>query len=271
MALSITESLVQRVAAELAEGGWRYNLRQLYYACCAEAETPPNNAGANGELGLGVLFVLVALILIALRPLLITFVSAGMLLIVLGVVHRFTARPQTGRVLAMSYADFERRFSNMELPGIVRQSAQRSVDVDGDGRLVVCDTAETAEVIRANAERAHVNSLQVTSADAVADSLAGRTVAALHDASPRGCALVAQLRDGGAVVVDCGLRPRDVDSATAQVLEGAPARLPRDLTSSLSDDEIAWLLSGRRVELATLPPAALMERVTAALNGADGH
>ena len=52
-----------------------------------------------------------------------------------------------------------------------------------------------------------------------------------------------------------------------QVIQGAPARLPRDLRPLLTDDEITWLLSGRRVELATLSPPRLMGLVRAAREG----
>jgi hypothetical protein len=50
------------------------------------------------------------------------------------------------------------------------------------------------------------------------------------------------------------------------VIEGAPARLPRDLSGLLERAEIDWLLSGRRVELATLPPEVAMDRVRAAIS-----
>jgi hypothetical protein len=35
MALPVTSELVERAAQGLAEGGWRYTRRQLYYAACA--------------------------------------------------------------------------------------------------------------------------------------------------------------------------------------------------------------------------------------------
>jgi hypothetical protein len=97
----------------------------------------------------------------------------------------------------------------------------------------------------------------------------GTRVVVLHDASPRGLALVQDLRDTGVDVVDGGLRPREVDGPTNQVLEGAPARLPRDLSMLLDREEIDWLLSGRRVELATLRPEVAMDRVRAAISQAD--
>ncbi len=57
------------------------------------------------------------------------------------------------------------------------------------------------------------------------------------------------------------------NSVAWQVIEGAPARLPRDLTPLLSADEVSWLASGRRVELAALTPARLLGLLKDALGG----
>jgi hypothetical protein len=75
-----------------------------------------------------------------------------------------------------------------------------------------------------------------------------------------------QLLDSGACVIDAGLRPAWVGGDDVQILEGAPARLPRDLSGALTEDELDWLRSGRRVELAILPPERLMQLVAAAID-----
>jgi Asp/Glu/hydantoin racemase len=49
------------------------------------------------------------------------------------------------------------------------------------------------------------------------------------------------------------------------VLEGAPARLPRDVTGVCTASELEWLRSGRRVELATRTPKQVMELIRHAL------
>jgi hypothetical protein len=108
----------------------------------------------------------------------------------------------------------------------------------------------------------------VAAKDGSAAAPNGKAIA-LHDASPRGCALVLNLRDEGIAVEDAGLRPSDVDGPSHQVIEGAPARLPRDLSSLLRPDEIDWLLSGRRVEVATLTPEVAMDHVLAAVRRVD--
>src|SRR3984893_7681829 len=88
VALPITPELVKRVAGELGEGGWRFSLRQLYYAVCAEAEIPPTHAAPNGEIGLGAVLVLVALILIHFPIAFAALLGLGAVLIVAGVAPR---------------------------------------------------------------------------------------------------------------------------------------------------------------------------------------
>ena len=80
MALPVTPLLVTDFAAALAVDGWRYTQRQLYYATCARAETPASNAASNGEIGLGVLMILVGLILIGIKVAFVLFVSLGVAL-----------------------------------------------------------------------------------------------------------------------------------------------------------------------------------------------
>ena len=120
-------------------------------------------------------------------------------------------------------------------------------------------------MVDANLSRIDLGAATVVAAkDGSAAVPKGRSIV-LHDASPRGCALVLNLRDDGITAEDAGLRPSDVDGPTHQVIEGAPARLPRDLSSLLRADEIDWLLSGRRVEVATLTSEVAMDRVLAAV------
>ena len=64
--------------------------------------------------------------------------------------------------------------------------------------------------------------------------------------------------------MDAGSARVTSTARTAQVIEGAPARLPRDLSTLLEPREVDWLLSGRRVEIATLSPEVAMDRVRAA-------
>ncbi|MGA7989334.1 MAG: hypothetical protein WCB51_13155 [Candidatus Dormiibacterota bacterium] len=266
MALPVTRSLVEDAGAGLASDGWRFTQRQLYYATCARAETPRTNTASNGEVGLGVLLILIGLILIGLKVLFVLFITLGAVLILAGVISRFHRPALTGRLLALSFDEFRTRFGDVEVAGLIDPAAPLPVATAETGTMtVICDTVDTASLIGANLERAGISDALVAAVkDGIAAAPAGRAVV-LHDASPRGCALVLDLRDTGITVEDAGLRPSDVDGPNQQVIEGAPARLPRDLSSLLRTDEIDWLLSGRRVEVATLRSELVLDRVIAAL------
>src|SRR5437660_3167580 len=134
---------------------------------------------------------------------------------------------------------------------------------------VICDTPESAKLINASLPAAHVDWTFASTLHPQLSPAGGfLSVIALHDASPRGCALPLELADTGVAVIDAGLRPRWVDGTDQQIIEGAPARMPRDLSSVLEEDEITWLAAGQRVELASLPPAQLMQLVKAAVAAA---
>ncbi len=268
MALPVTRLLVEDSAAGLSAGGWRYTQRQLYYATCARAETRPSDAASNGEIGLGVILILVGLILIGIRVAFALFVTLGLALILAGFFGRMRRPRLTGRLLALSFDDFLTRFGTLEVDGLIPASAE-SPPGRAAATIIIGDTRETAAMIAANIERAELTGVTVVAAGDRDIPAEGAKVIVLHDASPRGCALVQDLRDLGVDLVDAGLRPRDVDGPTHQVVEGAPARLPRDLGALLERDEIDWLLSGRRVELATLPPEVAMDRVRAAISRAE--
>jgi hypothetical protein len=269
MVLPVTQSLVEDSATRLAADGWRYTQRQLYYATCARAETPPSNAAANGEIGLGVVLVLVGLILIGIKVAFVVLVSLGAALALAGILGRLRRPTLTGRLLALSFDEFRGRFGDLELPGLIDPSAALPTPDATHTVTVICDTRDTASLVAANLDRAELSDTAVMAAqDVAAAAQTGKTIV-LHDASPRGCALVLDLRDSGIVVDDAGLRPSDVDGPSHQVLEGAPARLPRDLSTLLPPDELAWLLAGRRVEVATFSPEVVMDRVIAAIRRPD--
>ncbi|MFN2581830.1 MAG: hypothetical protein ABR498_03705 [Candidatus Dormibacteria bacterium] len=265
MSLPVTTELIQRTASALGDGGWRYTPRQLYYATCAAAETPHSRGAANGLLALGVLLVLVAFILLRVPVAFVTLLALAGLVLITGAVARFRYRPPSGRVLAISYAAFERLLRELMLPALIDVGGWRAASLPTTGPVVVCDTDESAAALGANSSLAGMEGVGVLGR-ARAVGLKGRDVVALHDASPRGCALPLELSDQGANVLDAGLRPRWVDGTGFQELEGAPARLPRDLNPAVDDAEVGWLASGRRVELAVLRPPRLASLATAGLD-----
>jgi hypothetical protein len=268
MALPVTTLLVEDSGAGLAAGGWRYTQRQLYYATCARAETTPSDAASNGEIGLGVLLILIGLILIGVKVLFALFVTLGVALILTGILGRMRKPKLSGRLLALSFDEFLSRFGALELDGLIPPDAATANEPAAAAApiTIATDAPETAAMIEANAERAELGPVEVVVASDAWRPRSATRVILVHDASPRGCALVQDLRDQGVDVVDGGLRPRDVDGPSQQVIEGAPARLPRDLSALLGRAELDWLLSGRRVELATLPPEVAMDRVRAAIS-----
>ena len=139
------------------------------------------------------------------------------------------------------------------------------------GPLVVCDRGETAELLTANAARlrdgtqvAALAALMTHDGGELEPALRDRRLVAVHDADPAGCGLPAALRLAGASdVADAGLHP-PLSDAGLQVIEGAPARMPAGIEADLTPVEVAWLRSGRRLELATLTPREVVELVLAA-------
>jgi hypothetical protein len=263
MALEIDHDRVRAAADRIGEGGWSFSPRQLYYAVCSDVEVPAVRI-APGEVGLGAVLILVGII-IGQRIVVLALVGIGFALIALGAMtHLRERRPQPlARLLAISFADFERRFLSGDsvYQGLVADATVPSAG--SAGTLVVCDRTDTAAVLAANRER--LGDIAVYSRGDPPTELAGRRVIALHDCDPAGCALVAELRDAGAEVVDAGINPRELIDHRAQLLEGAPARLPRDLSGYLDAAETDWLRAGRRLECATETPVQLAQRLRGAL------
>jgi hypothetical protein len=264
MALEMTEERVLTAAQRLHDGDWCYSGRQLYYAVCADVETPPTRV-ASGEVGLGVLLILIGA-LTGQRVVLVALGIVGLLLLIVGAVTRVQERRPLplARLLAISYADFERRFlvEPQHYPGLVTSSTPSTPT--GATTLVVCDRPETAAVIEAN--RTHLHDIAVALPGQLVQDLGGNRLVTLHDCDPAGCALTADLRERGAEVVDAGINPAELTGRRLQLLEGAPARLPRDLSGHLEDAELDWLRSGRRLECATQTPEQLAQRVQAAVS-----
>lgn len=271
----IDEERVAAAAELLRAGGHRYTLRQLYYAACRQAEIPRART-APAAASIAALLVVTGL---ATGQWIVELVVAGiavLLLLLAGLTFLQERRPlPTGRVLAMSWTEFAATYGAAGREGLITGPVPTGSATSADpvAAWAVTDRAEAAALLEAN--RAHLGApvrVFVGLPEVRSPSPPPRVVA-LHDADGAGCALVADLRDAGLPVVDAGLRPREVMSPDVQLLEGAPAQLPRELGGHLDGDEIGWLGSGRRVELATLTPAEVIARVNEALgpSWAPGH
>jgi hypothetical protein len=192
----------------------------------------------------------------------------GLLLVAIGGVTHLQERrpPPSTRLLAISFSDFEARLRGLDrdLPGLIDVAASTADDAGRDAPLLVCDRAETAALLGAN--RAHLGGVRVLTARDVPADVEGMHIVVIHDCDPAGCAIAADLRDRGAEVRDAGITPGELAGQRLQLIEGAPARLPRDLAGHLDVAEADWLRSGRRLELATHTPEQVVVRVRAALS-----
>ena len=262
MAVEVTDERIAAAADRLHEGGWFFTPRQLYYAVCADVETAPVKI-ASSEVGLGLVLILVAVI-IANRVVLAVLGGLGAVIVLVGVVTHLQERrpPPLARLLVMSFPAFEARLAAMGFahPGLIDVDA---VAVPGAtaGAVVVCDRPEVAAIIVSNMDRIGNIAVRLGAEDG-APPRADRAVV-IHDCDPTGCALAADLRDAGVEVADVGINPGELLGRRIQVIEGAPARLPRDLTAHLSAEEMDWLRGGRRLEVATLSPEEVVLRVRA--------
>jgi hypothetical protein len=267
MAVEVTNERIAAAAARLHEDGWWFTPRQLYYAVCADVETAPVRV-ASGEVGLGLVLILVAVI-IANRVVLFALGGVGVLLVAVGAITHLQERrpPPSSRLLAISFSDFEARLRLLDedIAGLI-DVASSSVDGAGpDAPLLVCDRAETAAMLTAN--RGHLGAVRVLTAGDVPRDVDGVPIILVHDCDPAGCAIAADLRDRGAEVRDAGINPGELAGQRLQLIEGAPARLPRDLAGHLEVAETDWLRSGRRLELATQTPEQVVARVRGAISG----
>jgi len=267
---ALTREIVDAAAEELGRDGWQYTPRQLYYASCSAAETPlaSSRSAASGVIGLGALIVLLGLIFIGNRYAFVILVALGALLVIAGSMLRLRRDPPAGRVLAMSYADFLRRFCAQPRSGLIdvegwHQPAWLS---SGSVRAIVCDSAETAALVSANAALAGLSDIALD-VDALPEQLPWTEVVALHDVSPAGCRMPRELSERGvARVIDAGLRPHAVMNSDLQFIDGATARVSDAARDALSESEGLWLQSGRRLELAVFTPATVLALVTDALS-----
>jgi len=275
----VNERLLADQAARLGVGGLSYTPRQLYYAVCAALERPQITVGTS-QLAGGVLLTIVGIVFGALASVyLIALVIIGLVVAAMGVQNRRREhnRPTT-RPLAMGYDDFvagviaPRRGGAgvAALPGLLLDTGSNGHGADAKPEslpVVVCDHEETAALLEAINGTAGFAVRALAEQDA-ARSISGRRVFSLHDCDPSGCGLPLRLRDSGAAeVVDIGLRPAQIARRHAQVIEGAPAIVPRETAAVLTPDEMVWLAEGRRVELAVLTPQELLEGVRRSIAG----
>lgn len=158
--------------------------------------------------------------------------------------------------------------------GAREQTVPPDVTAYSFDRALVTEDAETAAMLVANNFHFE-NNCAILSADGfpfgITDTImtmlrrnAQLTVFAVHDASVSGCLLPQTLRgerwfpDTVVRVLDLGLRPRHAQALRLLLARGERTTGPPALRAALTAEEVAWLESGNRAELAVLRPAKLM-------------
>jgi len=152
-------------------------------------------------------------------------------------------------------------------------------------RLVVCDSAAIAQLLIANNFHFENNCavLSITGYpqnifSTVMDMLRRNPdlkVYALHDATPRGVGLLHHLRsssnwfeNSNVTIFNLGLLPRqifasrDVFVQSSEESVQAAKQMPAAVRQELSSEELAWLESGKFVELESFTPKKLMQVIT---------
>lgn len=150
-------------------------------------------------------------------------------------------------------------------------------------RLVVCDSATIAQLLIANNFHFE-NNCAILSITGYPQSIFDTTmemlrrnpdlkVYAVHDCNPQGIGLVHNLRTNASwflsseiVIIDIGLTPRQIIATKRGMfiqssLESAQAakQLPQEVRQSLSAEELAWLESGKFVELESFTPQRIIK------------
>ncbi|XHX78355.1 MAG: hypothetical protein RBJ76_28700 [Stenomitos frigidus ULC029] len=148
-------------------------------------------------------------------------------------------------------------------------------------RLVVCSSAAIAQILITNNFHFETNCaiLSITGyPQSIFDTTMGMLrrnpelkVYAFHDCSARGVGLVHQLRssakwfkDSSVEVFDVGLLPRQVFPSKSMFIQNstdaveAAKKMPPEVRSSLSKEEITWLEAGNAVELESFTPQQLI-------------
>ncbi|WP_416211779.1 hypothetical protein [Nostoc sp. DedQUE05] len=160
-------------------------------------------------------------------------------------------------------------------------------------RLVVCDTASIAQLLIANNFHFE-NNCAILSITGYPQSIFDTTmqmlrrnpdlkVYALHDCNPQGIALVHNLRTNAnwflnseIAIIDIGLTPRQIIATkrgmfiqTSPESAQAAKQLPEEIRQSLSAEELAWLESGKFVELESFTPQRIIKVLQKGIAGSQ--
>ncbi|WP_442941730.1 hypothetical protein [Nostoc sp.] len=160
-------------------------------------------------------------------------------------------------------------------------------------RLVVCDSASIAQLLIANNFHFE-NNCAILSITGYPQSIFDTTmqmlrrnpdlkVYAIHDCNPQGIGLVHNLRtntnwflNSEIMIIDVGLTPRQIIATkrgmfirSSPELAQAAKQLPEEIRQSLSAEELAWLESGKFVELESFTPQKIIKVLQKGIAGSQ--
>ncbi|MEH2332772.1 hypothetical protein [Nostoc sp.] len=183
------------------------------------------------------------------------------------------------------------------LPSPKQENTPATVNTDVTAysfdRLVVCDSASIAQLLIANNFHFEKN-CAILSITGYPQSIFDTTmqmlrrnpdlkVYAIHDCNPQGIGLIHNLRTNAnwflnseIVIIDIGLTPRQIIATKRGMFiqsssESAQAakQLPEEIRQNLSTEELAWLESGKFVELESLTPQRIIKVLQKGIAGSQ--
>ncbi|WP_335150712.1 hypothetical protein [Nostoc sp.] len=255
------------------------------------------NSAKNLQIIGGIILFIGILLSLALKSfsLFVIFVVMGMLPIYLGTrqLGRIELLTQDFLISESQIKDWLNRWQQINgsilkiLPSPNQENKPATINPDVTAysfdRLVVCDSASIAQLLIANNFHFE-NNCAILSITGYPQSIFDTTmqmlrrnpdlkVYAIHDCNPRGIGLVHNLRTNAnwffnseIAIIDIGLTPRQIIATKRGMFiqsspESAQAakQLPEEIRQSLSAEELAWLESGKFVELESFTPQRIIK------------
>ncbi len=254
---------------------------------------------------IGVIILSIGILALKSFPLFVIIVILGMLPIYLGTLQigRIELLTQDFLISESQVKDWLDRWQQINgsilkiLPSPKQENTPATINPDVTAysfdRLVVCDTASIAQLLIANNFHFE-NNCAILSITGYPQSIFDTTmqmlrrnpdlkVYAIHDCNPRGIALVHNLRTNAnwflnseIAIIDIGLTPRQIIATKRGMFiqsspESAQAakQLPEEIRQSLSAEELAWLESGKFVELESFTPQRIIKVLQKGIAGSQ--
>ncbi|MBE9105470.1 hypothetical protein IQ229_11115 [Nostoc cf. edaphicum LEGE 07299] len=254
---------------------------------------------------IGVIILSIGILALKSFPLFVIIVILGMLPIYLGTLQigRIELLTQDFLISESQVKDWLDRWQQINgsilkiLPSPKQENTPAAINPDVTAysfdRLVVCDSASIAQLLIANNFHFE-NNCAILSITGYPQSIFDTTMQmlrrnpdlkayAIHDCNPRGIALVHNLRTNAnwflnseIAIIDIGLTPRQIIATkrgmfiqTSPESAQAAKQLPEEIRQSLSAEELAWLESGKFVELESFTPQRIIKVLQKGIAGSQ--